>query len=399
MHPVLKYAYRVVDCAAPLRVFATKMLDAKDGVDVAMDIEALCHSLQPNQPKSLGDISLIQLCCPAVDTTVNIVDVLTLGRDAVRDALGPILEAHHVRKLMFDCRRDVEALSSQLQLRPRRVLDLQLCHAGAQWKLRASDRRSGLQYVLKQELGIDRAAGDAAVSKAMTLGNRPVWDVRPLPEHFLEYAADDVRHLYALFDTMRVRHAGLMDSAERISEEYTAFYAQGKPVEEEADSKSQLVRTEWLERYFGPAGVCAFCGVRGHHIDQCFKKSATAKDVSAGTTAADGSASASSSSGGDATSTAPGASSSPVAASGGVVRTVLRCGYCGGLGHIATSCFKKNPQLLKCGHCQQMGHNDANCFVKHPCEFCGGKHRADKCLKRKVHDEQAAATNNAAGSQ
>jgi hypothetical protein len=386
MHPALRFPYKIVDRVAPLQAFCDKVLKWRQSstdssstatrLDIACDIEALVQQIQPNQPKHLGSISLIQLCAPAVDEAVNIVDVLTLNPDVVKAALRPIMEdGARFRKIMFDCRRDVEALSGQLQIRPRCVLDLQLMYAGHQWKQRASDRRSGLPYVLKQELGIDRQAGDAAVSRAMLLGNRPVWDVRPLPEHFLDYAADDVRHLFALYDVMRLRHAPLVDASERITEEYVNFYAQGRPVEEEADPKSHNVRTEWLERYFGPASPCGFCGQRGHHESGCFRRQAAVA-------AASQSASTSAAGGGGQPQTA--SSSPPAAAVGG--KSALRCSFCNSLGHTATHCYKKNPQLLACKYCGQHGHSEAHCFMKEAnrCKHCGGKHPSHKCLKKNL---------------
>jgi hypothetical protein len=406
MHPALRYSYKVVDRVAPLKHLSEKFLsvihEAKSQqnqqisttnnvfsppplLNVACDVEALVNPLQANQVKHLGDISLIQLCCPEVDNeSVNIVDVLSIGNETVKETLKPIMESKEIRKIMFDCRRDVEALSVQLQLRPQRILDLQLVHTAHQWKMKASDRRSGLQFVLKQELGVDRAAGDAAVSKAMLHGNRPVWDVRPLPEHFLEYAADDVRHLYALYETMKIRHENIMDSAERISEEYTRFYSVNmKYVEEDADVKSQTVRTDWLERYFGPAGVCGFCGARGHHEENCFKKhQAAASENSNNTNNANQTTTTTT------TSSSANVTTNPHQPTETATKTILRCGYCGSLGHLSTNCFKKHPQLLKCKHCGQMGHTETHCFVKNPCEFCGGKHKTDKCLKKQMAEKQ-----------
>ena len=74
-------------------------------------------------------------------------------------------------------------------------------------------------------------------------------------------------------------------------------------------------------------------------------------------------------------------------------KTILKCGYCGALGHLSTNCFKKHPHLLKCSHCGQMGHNESHCFVKNPCEFCGGKHKTENCLKKKMADREKQQMN------
>lgn len=326
---ILNYPYKMVESESELRRVTDVLSRAPM---VSMDIEAFCHN-NPEQ-KHLGDISLIQLCS-AVEPAVFMVDVVTLGKPLVSDVLKPLMASATVKKYMFDCRRDVEALSFQLRLKPAAVVDLQLLHTAMQWRLRGVNRRSSMSYVLKQTLGIERQAGDSAVHQAMTVGNRPVWDVRPLPPHFLEYAADDVRHILLLADAMAKSESELVDKVERLSALYVDHYSIGKPVEVEADPKSNQVVDEWLERFLGPAGKCAFCGQKGHTEAECFKKGTG----------------------------------------------VIKCAHCGQQGHTAKNCFKKHPHLLKCTHCGQMGHTVEKCFVKSPCGHCGGPHATESCHK------------------
>jgi hypothetical protein len=323
----LKFPHELIERESQLK----RVADALISTDAfALDVEAFCT--QSPDRLQLGDISLLQMCSPA-EPVVYVVDVLTLGRPAVKEHLAPVLQSTQCRKLMFDCRRDVEAISWQLGITPVRVLDLQLMQAAASWKSRGTNRRSGLQYVLRQTCGVERQDGDSAVAAAMTLGNRAVWDVRPLPDHFIEYAADDVRHLLVMAEKMLVEHADRVDAVERLTRQYVEHYAVGSPVEAEADPQPNVVHTEWLERFMGPAGSCSFCGQRGHTSSECFRRAGGTK----------------------------------------------KCTHCGETGHLANNCFKRYPQLLKCSHCGQLGHTASKCFQLKPCEHCGGQHPSSKC--------------------
>ncbi|KEG15188.1 zinc finger protein, predicted [Trypanosoma grayi] len=328
---ILKYPYEVVDTPEKLEKAVGSLLKARS---IALDIEAFCTT---EHAKQLGRISLVQACSDA-KPVVFLFDVLTLTAPTFVKSVQPLLVNKKVRKLLFDCRRDVEALSCQLGLKPEGVLDLQLFFTAIQWKLRSVNRRSGMTYVLKNVAKLTRQEGDSAVQAAMTLGNRPVWDVRPLPDHFLEYAADDVRHILLLSNYLIGNSKGSLDaeSVERLTAQYVEHYAIGKPITEEADATPAEVNVAWLERYIGPGGVCHFCGAKGHTEAECFKKQ----------------------------------------------NGKAKCSFCGESGHTARNCFKKHPQLLKCEKCGQLGHTSASCFRANPCKHCGGPHSSANCHKK-----------------
>lgn len=328
---ILSFPYALIDTPSEL----TRVVDSLSKASFfAVDLEANVTSR--SDVKQLGPISLLQLCTPE-EPTVFLVDVHTLTASTVAERVGPLLADGSRRKLFFDCRRDVEALSCQMKIAPRSVLDLQLLFTGVQWKLRSITRRSGMSFALKQVTGFSRVEGDAAVQLAMTKGNRPVWDVRPLPPHFLEYAAGDVRHTLLLGSVMQQRYGDKMEAAARLTNEYVRHYATGQPVVVEADPTATDVSVAWLERYFGPGGVCSYCGQKGHTVSECFRKQ------------------------------------------GGGTTT---CSHCGGSGHIAKNCFKRHPQLLKCTSCGQLGHTEDRCFRKNPCAHCGGSHRSENCHRK-----------------
>lgn len=327
----LAYPYEVIDSVDKLEKASSVLSQANC---VALDVEALCTK---DLKKQLGDISLVQACSDAAKT-VYLFDVLTLPRENFTQHIGGILASEKIWKLFFDCRRDVEALNSQLALTLKSVLDLQLYFTAWQWKMRSVHRRSSMGYVLKTVAGVMRQEGDSAVQTAMTLGNRPVWDIRPLPPHFLEYAAGDVRHILLMAPHLisKVGKSVPIDHVERITARYVEHYSQSKAVEDELDPSPAEVNVELLERFIGPGGACTFCGATGHTAAECFKKQSN----------------------------------------------TLRCTFCGALGHSSKNCFKQHPQLLKCEACGQVGHTAANCYKKNPCKFCGGNHKSSNCHQR-----------------
>lgn len=329
---ILRYPYEVIQSPEKLEASLNELAKANS---VALDIEAFCTS---GKQRQLGTISLMQACSD-VRPVVFLFDVLTLTSAVFVEAIRPLLESSAITKLFFDCRRDVEALSCQMGVTPRKVLDLQLQYTALQWKLKSNSRRSGMTYVLKQLASVERQEGDSAVQTAMTLGNRPVWDVRPLPEHFLEYAAGDVRHIFLLEKHLQrlCESQGLsIDAVERLTASYVESYSTGKPVTVEPDSRPAEVNVALLERFVGPGGCCAFCGAKGHTETECFKKD---KDA-------------------------------------------VKCSFCGAAGHTSRTCFKKNLQLLKCDLCGEIGHSSANCFKTNPCKYCGGFHSSANCHQR-----------------
>lgn len=330
-HNPLNYPYEVIDSVEKLNA-AVKSL--RGATCVALDVEALCTKALT---KRLGDISLIQACSDT-SKVVYLFDALTLPRSEFRSSMEEIMTSKSIWKFFFDCRRDVEALHSQLNLVPQGVIDLQLYFTAWQWKLRSVYRRSSMGYVLKTVSGISRKETDSAVQTAMTLGDRPVWDVRPLPKHFLEYAASDVRDIMLMAPHLLSKAAKnvCFDHLERLSFCYVEHYAQLSAVEDELDPSPAEVSPELLERFVGPGGVCKFCGAPGHVESECFRRQSAS----------------------------------------------LRCTFCGALGHSSRNCFKQHPQLLKCESCGQVGHNASNCFRKNPCKFCGGNHKTSSCHKR-----------------
>jgi len=326
----LKWPHRFIDTEEALKTCAKVLKgSASAGQNVAVDVEAFC--VEKNS-RHLGQVSLLQLCGPA-DPNVYIIDVLTLGAERVAHYIKRVLCHPEIRKVMFDCRKDVEALSTQMGLTCVNVLDLQLFHTASLWTTRGTNRRSNMDWVLRNLTGVASSEELKAVEAAFEYGNRNVWDERPLPEHLVAYAANDVRHMLVLAEHLKNANSEIEDKVVELSQKYIDYYATGTLAEKDVDPKANEVSKKWLEEVFGQGGGCAYCGGKGHDDTNCFKKE----------------------------------------------KEKMKCQNCGDIGHLTNKCFKIHPEKNKCSHCGQSGHQSGKCFLLHPCTKCGGKHPTEKC--------------------
>ena len=127
----------------------------------------------------------------ATGDDILLVDMLVPGMPA---ALAPLLRDASIAKVMHSASEDLVALQHACGCVPKPLFDTQiaaaLCGIGA-----------GMGY---QRLVADML--DIAVDKGET---RSDWLRRPLSAQQLDYAADDVRHLFALHDRLDARLASL----------------------------------------------------------------------------------------------------------------------------------------------------------------------------------------------
>jgi len=116
--------------------------------------------------------------------------------DAVRirdlRALGPVLAAPSVTKLLHDAPQDLGILARATGALPRSVFDTRLAAGFAGYP-----STSSLQALLREALGIELAKSET----------RSDWLRRPLSANQLRYAADDVLHLIPLRDALLARCA------------------------------------------------------------------------------------------------------------------------------------------------------------------------------------------------
>mmetsp|Transcript_75716 Transcript_75716/g.133820 ORF Transcript_75716/g.133820 Transcript_75716/m.133820 type:complete len:418 (-) Transcript_75716:124-1377(-) len=218
------------------------ILEAED--TLAFDLEAICCQ----HPRHHGALSLLQFGLPNYE--VYLVDVLILGCDAIQTHLGdPVLGNPNIVKLMYDCRIDAEALSTQANITPRGVVDLQVYvayHRLNSWWLGNNEpgRRVGLFSALKHYLHLKDAKKVGSVTRRMRDGEK-VWDERPLTQALLEYASGDVMHMYDLFKVLERRNRALMAPTIQLSAMYVSLFATGHLVSIKEDP--HFINTEWME--------------------------------------------------------------------------------------------------------------------------------------------------------
>ena len=130
-------------------------------------------------------LALVQI---AIDTSTGmrilLVDTLAPG---INEALAPILADAAILKIMHSPSEDLVAFKRACNVVPRPLFDTQLA-AG----LAGIGGGLGYQKLVEQLTGVALAKGET----------RSDWLRRPLSPAQLEYAADDVRHLFEMHDVL-----------------------------------------------------------------------------------------------------------------------------------------------------------------------------------------------------
>ena len=126
-------------------------------------------------------LALVQI---AIDDEVLLVDARAPG---INEAIAELLRDESVLKIMHSPSEDLVAFGHDARALPAPLFDTQaaaaLCGLGA---------GLGYQKLVQMELGVALEKGE----------QRSDWLRRPLSASQLEYAADDVRHLFALHDDL-----------------------------------------------------------------------------------------------------------------------------------------------------------------------------------------------------
>src|SRR3546814_1472365 len=112
----------------------------------------------------------------------------------ITDALRPLLTDTAVLKVMHSPSEDLVAFMHACGVVPQPLFDTQAAAA-----LSGIAAGNGYQRLVQDVLGVALAKGET----------RSDWLRRPLSPTQLEYAADDVRHLFALHDALAARLQGL----------------------------------------------------------------------------------------------------------------------------------------------------------------------------------------------
>lgn len=134
-------------------------------------------------------LALVQLALDGVagDAGILLVDPLAPG---MADALASMLAEPTILKVMHSASEDLIALKHHCGVVPAPLFDTQIAAA-----LAGVAAGAGYQRLVQGTLGIALRKGET----------RSDWLRRPLSPAQLDYAADDVRHLFALHDDLEAR--------------------------------------------------------------------------------------------------------------------------------------------------------------------------------------------------
>lgn len=179
---------------------ADALLPAMQAISRCSELAVDCEGVRLSRK---GALTLIQV---ATQQQVYLFDVAVLGA-RVFDGASPlrrVLEDKHVVKLMFDCRRDSDALFHQFGVRLAGVIDVQLevvaarrAHGGT------SPRLPGLASAARQYISSGLGAEAFKIKERMRArfggeAEADLWARRPMDSDTLRYAALDVALLVSL---------------------------------------------------------------------------------------------------------------------------------------------------------------------------------------------------------
>lgn len=139
-------------------------------------------------------LALVQIAIEGADgIEVLLVDPLAPG---IAEALRPMLADAAILKIMHSASEDLVAFGHACGAVPAPLFDTQIAAA-----LSGTGAGMGYQRLVQETLGVALAKGET----------RSDWLRRPLSATQLEYAVDDVAHLFALHDVL----AGKLDALDR----------------------------------------------------------------------------------------------------------------------------------------------------------------------------------------
>ena len=168
-------------------------------------------------------------------------DIMKLGKEAFELGLKSLLENKEQTKLMFDCRRDSDAMYHQFGVKLSGVLDLQIMEILYRETIgefdigRKEERlaRYGREEPPIYVHGLKKCLQNYVHNNSYLLAKSRVsistiktgWVERPLPDTLLAYASVDVLSLFPLFDFFNAKLSGnFMTRLTTASEAYLDFF-------------------------------------------------------------------------------------------------------------------------------------------------------------------------------
>lgn len=174
-------------------------------------------------------LALVQIALGDGDDDILLVDPLASG---IPEVLAQLLADASVRKVMHSASEDLIAFKHACGVVPRPLFDTQIAAA-----LAGIAAGIGYQRMVQDTLGV-------ALDKGET---RSDWLRRPLSAAQLNYAADDVRYLFALDDTLAARLQGLGRS-DWLAEDCARLVANAEGDELERWPHLSLRTAQFLDR-------------------------------------------------------------------------------------------------------------------------------------------------------
>jgi len=148
-----------------------------------------------------GQVTVLQI--GTVDK-IYLIDILALGEQAFDGGLRDILENEEVVKIMYDCRKDSDALYHLHKVTLKNVFDCQVADIIIRRNMTGMMPGYVQGYVrsLKAYLGFNEADLQSKVDGKLLMIDPNVWATRPLTATLQRYAAFDVAYIHILRDIM-----------------------------------------------------------------------------------------------------------------------------------------------------------------------------------------------------
>lgn len=208
---------------------------------LALDIEGVALS-------RFGEICIVQVATRSGQ--VFLFDVTVLGKEVFNDSLQRVLEAEAIRKLLWDCRSDADALKHVHGVSLKNILDIQILYAkkfatGPDGRAHSLCRYEHALQAVVSSADQTRAAEIKKRGKAMFApeagGTYEVWKRRPLPHILRAYCALDVVHMFEMLG--RWSDALTIPRLRLLSEQRMRARV------DQSDADRKMFREQGLDRY------------------------------------------------------------------------------------------------------------------------------------------------------
>jgi exonuclease 3'-5' domain-containing protein 1 len=188
--------YGYIDTEEKLSIAIEEIRQAiQKGETIAVDCEGV-------ELSRFGSVTLVNI---AVRGQVYLIDILKIGSAAYDRGLRSILEDKSIKKLMFDCREDADALKHLYNVRLDGVLDVQLLEVMNRIIHRGYTKIRSLIHCLKLFVFDEIMLEVKLKGTTYMYEDNKVWEKRPLSEDMLKYASIDVLALFKLYDALCYR--------------------------------------------------------------------------------------------------------------------------------------------------------------------------------------------------